>query len=764
MRLSLRGKIYVSVLFLVHIIGVNSYSSVDSLRQELKKSKDTARIEILHQLVNRLYNTDEEASLEYAKEALQLSYSIGSNIHIARSLVKMVKSEFRNEKWEKISEHYYQALYYLQRSKIKDIDLAVSIYSNLQHHYSIVGNSDSSEYYKNKWYQLLLDEKDFQELGIFFLNSGYYCLERNEGIDKADSLFVLSFNYLQKHGDNEIYYNRIIDAATYYNMFGHYQKAYDFLDSKYSLFVQLNIREAEQKYFYFLGFFSWHLNKYIEGIDHILKSIEIGKTIKSSQSSEFLAFAYELLGVYYTNLELWEQAEKNYKSAIEYGKNQDDERMYVKMLMNYGTLFMNRDSVEKALSIFSDIKDDFIRIFSGNEEYYLSFMLNYADCFFQLNKKDSIKAIIKEIEVYNPNLDIAKNLSLLYSIKYKYEYLSGNYKKSMEYLEALSENIAYLYESPDEQLKILDMSHRILFKLGRFSDSYKALEIYNRFKDSLKTNKKIHEIGYMHARLESQKEILDEKLENEELKRKERQNTVIITLMIIAGAFLIVFVIVVLRERAKSEKLLLNILPEKIAKRLKRKEKYIAEKFNDASIMFIDIAQFTKLSSGIAPERLVEILNDIFTIFDDLSEKHGLEKIKTIGDCYLAVAGIPEPRIDHVTAAADMALDVIKMIDNYVTDEGIKISFRIGIDCGPVVAGIIGRKKFIYDLWGDTVNQASRMEDFGVIGEIQVTDRFKNSVEQMLSFAKNKYYFVDRGIIEIKGKGQMRTWFLRNIE
>lgn len=206
-------------------------------------------------------------------------------------------------------------------------------------------------------------------------------------------------------------------------------------------------------------------------------------------------------------------------------------------------------------------------------------------------------------------------------------------------------------------------------------------------------------------------------------------------------------------EREKTERLLLNILPEPIADRLKEGHKSIADGFAEVTILFADLVNFTGLSEKVTPTELVALLNDIFSAFDRLTEKHSLEKIKTIGDAYMVAGGIPNPRKDHVKCVVEMALDMQEEIRKFNTDNDYNLSIRIGINTGPVVAGVIGTKKFIYDLWGDTVNVASRMESHGLIGEIQVTEK----IYEMLS---DRYNFVSRGSVHIKGKGEMITYLL----
>ncbi|MDX2239197.1 MAG: adenylate/guanylate cyclase domain-containing protein [Leptolyngbyaceae cyanobacterium bins.302] len=206
-------------------------------------------------------------------------------------------------------------------------------------------------------------------------------------------------------------------------------------------------------------------------------------------------------------------------------------------------------------------------------------------------------------------------------------------------------------------------------------------------------------------------------------------------------------------EQEKSERLLLNVLPAAIATQLKQDLSPIACRFDEVTILFADIVNFTELSSRIPPVDLVNQLNQIFSTFDQLVEKHGLEKIKTIGDAYMIVGGLPTPRPDHASAIAHMALEMQDVISKFRTDTGEPFQLRIGINTGTVVAGVIGLKKFSYDLWGDAVNLASRMESHGIPGKIQVT---ATTYHQL----KNQFRFTERGTIAVKGRGNITTYFL----
>jgi adenylate cyclase len=215
-------------------------------------------------------------------------------------------------------------------------------------------------------------------------------------------------------------------------------------------------------------------------------------------------------------------------------------------------------------------------------------------------------------------------------------------------------------------------------------------------------------------------------------------------------------------EQDKTERLLLNILPKLIAHRLKQDQRVlakqgvaalIAESFDDVTILFADIVGFTPLSARLPPIEMVNLLNQIFSRFDQLAQQYGLEKIKTIGDAYMVVGGLPVPSDNHIEAIAYMALDMQQAIHCFQAEQGESFQIRIGINIGSVVAGVIGINKFIYDLWGDAVNVASRMESSGIPGRIQVT-------QQMYERLKDKFEFEERGAIVVKGKGKMTTYWL----
>ncbi|MGQ3683431.1 MAG: adenylate/guanylate cyclase domain-containing protein [Candidatus Loosdrechtia sp.] len=240
-------------------------------------------------------------------------------------------------------------------------------------------------------------------------------------------------------------------------------------------------------------------------------------------------------------------------------------------------------------------------------------------------------------------------------------------------------------------------------------------------------------------------------------------NLIFVSEVIIISLFITVIMAFFLRQRdvafrllhgeqVKAENLLLNILPSDIAAILKNESRVIADHFDSASILFADVVNFTPMSASMTPVELVNLLNEVFSDFDALVEKYGLEKIKTIGDCYMVASGVPRPRADHAHALVRMALEMRDIVAKR-TFNGQQLNFRMGINSGPVVAGVIGREKFIYDLWGDAVNTASRMESHGAGGAVQIT-------RDTYDLIQHDFICEPRGTMTIKGKGEMDVWLV----
>jgi adenylate cyclase len=209
-------------------------------------------------------------------------------------------------------------------------------------------------------------------------------------------------------------------------------------------------------------------------------------------------------------------------------------------------------------------------------------------------------------------------------------------------------------------------------------------------------------------------------------------------------------------ERSESDRLLLNILPAPIAERLKTEPGVIADEFDSVSVLFADIVGFTPLTESLSAEHMVAWLNDVYSAVDTLVQEHGVEKIRTIGDGYMVAAGVPFLMDDHASALTRLALDMKTHFEALPPIDGHLVDFRIGINSGPVVGGVIGLHKFQYDIWGDTVNTAARMESHGVPGRIHISTATHESL-------KDEFVCERRGVIDVKGKGEMETWFVEGL-
>ncbi len=333
-------------------------------------------------------------------------------------------------------------------------------------------------------------------------------------------------------------------------------------------------------------------------------------------------------------------------------------------------------------------------------------------------------------------------------------------------------SIGALYLRCGKSGKAIEYLRRALEIVGELRLSNVALEVHKSLSECYKQTGEIEQAFFHFEQYHAMREdiaLQDNKQAIRYLQRgfemdKARQDAEIYRLRNVELA----------RLNQQNEQLLLNVLPSAIAARLKNGETTIADKFNDVTVLFADIAGFTALSAAIKPEEIVALLDNIFSDFDAIANTYGLEKIKTIGDCYMLVGGLPEPSGDHAVRVAQAALQLQKTIKRLSETLNIGLEIRIGIHTGAVVAGVIGKRKFTYDLWGDTVNTASRMESHSEPGKIHVT----TEVYQRLSFASegqslvighsslvgrapnDHFVFEERGEIDVKGKGLMRTWFL----
>jgi class 3 adenylate cyclase len=558
-----------------------------------------------------------------------------------------------------------------------------------------------------------------KNIGNSYMNKSAY--------DTALSCYVKAFELFEKISDHNGMARVLGNMGTIYDELGDYAKALEYQLKALGIYEKTGDKEGKARIYSNIGNLYETPKKYAEALRYYTKALDIHVELNDRRST-----AIDMGNVGNMNA-----FRGNNKAALEY----DMKALAIYEALQDSSSIANK--LQNIATVYGNMKD-----FTSSLAYSYRSLKIYD----RVGDKDGMGRVLANIgDKYS---DIARGI-----IENNRGQLTGEAMKNLQYAISYTNKAIAIFTEIGE-LEALSSTLSELFEayelMGNYKEALEAHKQYLKFKDSVFNNDKIIKFANLekeHAieQLRVAERETEAQVKMNELTKTKKRNEAI--LFSIGIAVLLGGIVLVLKQRKRTEELLLNILPPKIAERLKAKEHPIADHFGDASIIFIDIAGFTKLSEHCDPKTLVNILNDVFTRFDAIAGKYGLEKIKTIGDCYMAVAGIPEKDPDHPLKVADMALEVRDAMKDYKTDDGLPIHFRIGIDCGTVVAGVIGKKKFIYDIWGDSVNTASRMESSGIPGEIHCTDNFRKRLP-------SRYIFTSRGEVNIKGKGPMHTWIL----
>jgi class 3 adenylate cyclase len=544
---------------------------------------------------------------------------------------------------------------------------------------------------------------------------------------------------------------------------GNYDKSIIYFGKALDIYKEMNDSSGISQQLSNLGTISNYQSKFVKSLDYHQQSLAIAESI---QSKNRIAKQLGNIGTIYNNLKEFDKARQFFQRALDILKKTDDKKSISRQLGNIALSYNYLKDYNKALEYYNQAYEidkqlgnkKGIAIRLGNIGIVHRYTGNYEKALqnYQLALEQNREIGSKDGEAINLanigelHYQLAQDSVINRLQQTNLNLNKGfNYRNALEYSEKAKDLSLQIGATRPlvEMYEILDKSN---FQLGNYKQAHQYQSNWATLKDSIFSVEKTTEIASLEAK--KQKELNEKELTLIDLQLTRKDNE---RLAIILGILLfIVALFIIVNQRRKSEKLLLNILPPRIAKRLKKNEKNIADQFDNVSVVFLDIVGFTKYSKGTDPELIVKALNEIFTNFDNLCEKHHLEKIKTIGDCYMAVCGLPEPNTNHALAAARFALEAKDVVKDYTTPDGKKLQFRIGIDTGSVVAGVIGTSKFIYDLWGDAVNTASQMENAGLPGEIQITEEFKKKVEIM------NIQIVDRGEIEVKGRGKVNTYLI----
>ncbi len=557
----------------------------------------------------------------------------------------------------------------------------------------------------------------------------------------------------------------------------------------------LNMKEDMINSYNFIGVSHRNLGNYTQAMSFYLKALELAETQKSDKQ---IAYCYNNISNLYQKQKLYQPALENAMKALAAFERLSDKRGTAYSHLRIGEVYEKQQLNEQAVEHYQESLR--LRTEIGDNEGLITPLINLAAVYRQMGLDK------RAFETYQKSLVIERELHHDKGLAGSLVGLGTLYLRQGDYSKAISsaeESLTHSHQSAAIQeeiaaLKLLTEAYR---KKKDFAQAFVWQEAFIRLRDSLQNNETSNQMASLRSEYEAEKRAAEIMLLN---KNRQMQNWLLSGAMAALIAFAVLSIslyrlnkqrrrsnselrkqnVRIEEERRRSEELLLNILPAAIAERMKSGETTIAEYFDGATVLFADIVGFTTLASYLPPRELVGMLDSVFSDFDTLAEKYGLEKIKTIGDSYMVVSGVPQPRIDHVQRVALFAIEAMLTMSKYEQSSNnsstdvpsadtlefahhFPLQLRIGIHTGNVVAGVIGKKKFAYDLWGDTVNIASRMEAHGMSGQIQVSEdvRMKLSEEKttartLTTYLPTKFRFEERGEIEVKGKGMMKTYFL----
>jgi adenylate cyclase len=531
-----------------------------------------------------------------------------------------------------------------------------------------------------------------------------------------------------------------------YETLADFAQCMEYYEKALELSQEIDDERSTAKNYVNIGIVHYTLGNYIKSLEYFRKALDINEKIHNNQG---IMSALVNIGSLYARLNDYPKALEYYDRGIVLNEMVGNTMGVAILLTNMGNVYKNMSSFSPALECLNKalILCEQIDNKEGSSIIFDSIGMVYAD---QSQYSQALSYFEKSLAI---NEELGNHVAIAESF--------GNIARLMtnvDYEGYSKEKAEYYYEKAlalSNELKLQDHLCFLHKSVAKFYKHEKDWEKYSYHIEQYHTLEK-----------EVQSEEVKKQAERLDYERKvaEREKQIAV-------------------ERAKHEaieELLYNVLPQSITKRLLNKEQPIADKVENVSVFFSDIVGFTTLSQKMSAKELVSGLNELFIQYDILAKKHGLEKIKTIGDAYMAVCGVPVFMENHAERTAAFALEIQDLFKNRITIAGHTVNVRIGLHCGEVVAGVIGEQKFAYDLWGDAVNTASRMESHGEAGKIHVSEEFVRELgmrneelrmkdkeltgdNSQFIICNSQFIFVPRGEIDIKGKGMMRTYFLEKL-
>lgn len=504
-----------------------------------------------------------------------------------------------------------------------------------------------------------------------------------------------------------------------------------------------------------------------KSIEAYYKGANIAKLLKDTTK---IANAYSGIADVYSESGASDNSILYYKKAITLLRITKDSIRLASTLLNAGDEFLNNSKLDSALTYFKESK----RIFNL-KEYPIGIAYNLGNIGIVHAKRGN--DALAEKNIYEASI-ILEEIKDYYPVSVYLTYMSEIYAKKQEWKQAFS----YAERSLDlalqyglkEQISEAYLKLSELYEMrGMSAESLKNYKNHIVYRDSVTNISAVQEMANLRTDFEVSQKQTEIDLKQTEVDLLDQQNRNQNLVSIATGTGLILFLtiaigfyrrnkfitkskLIIEKEKERSDNLLLNILPEQTAEELKNKGKVKAKHFDSVSVMFTDFKGFTSFSDKLTPEELVDSIDFYYSKFDDIIEKHGLEKIKTVGDAYMCAGGLPFPTKDHPFQMVEAALEIAEFVNESKKSDPeslTRFDIRIGINTGPVVAGVVGKKKFAYDIWGDTVNIASRMESNSVTGKVNISDNTYKLI-------KDQYKCIYRGEIEAKNKGMMKMYFV----
>jgi tetratricopeptide (TPR) repeat protein len=708
------------------IIKADIHSSVrDSLIKKIEiAEEDTNKVKMLSHLSLIYTRINADKGLNYAEQALELSKKISWENGKALAY-KSLGENYRHLR------NIDSALINLTKSlkMFEDIDLewqVGALCSNIGMIHLEQSNFPKAKKYLERALQLSKKAGNREEIAKGYGRLGFVYEDQTD-FPKALEQYKMGLEIFQELDNKSSISASFINIGNIYKNQADFTAALDYYHKAYNAVENTNDKLSISTSLSSIASIYRTQNNYKKALEYYQKSLKIDREIGDMFS---IALSLGGIGGVYHMQEDFPKAIEYYKQALEIYREKKNLRAASIYLINIGQVYTHQLKFDKAMLHFEEA----LGISKKNGLEYLKARSLEKIGSLYLKKAESID-----------NQDYSESSQIDFINK------ENNLNKAIEnLLEA--KDIFVEANTMRELLLIYKFLNQAYYLKGEYKKSVDILREHNQVKDTLYSLEKVKEINNLSSVHE--KKVAEKELEIQKLENIRQRNE---SYALYGGIGLLALVsIIIFRQRRKSEMLLLNILPAKIAKRLKKKKGQIADNIDNASTVFIDLVGFTAYSKDKNASDVLKMLNSIFSRIDNLVNKNGLEKIKTIGDGYMAASGVPEYQSDHALRAANFAIDVKNELESFNLQNGTNISARIGIESGPLVAGVIGEMKFIYDLWGDSVNTASRMESTGIPNKVHITENFKEELD------KNNYKFTFSKPVEldVKGKGIMKTYYI----